>query len=235
MEFKLAKGAVMWALPSGGLYWPAQGLLCLSDLHFGKSERMARRGGPLLPPYEGAAIMAKLQADIQRLNPVIVLCLGDSFDDMDAGAALGPEPRAALAALQAGRHWIWMTGNHDAAPVAGLGGVSCREWARGGVVFRHIAAQGLAHDCAEVSGHYHPKARLAGQSWPAFWLGAGRLIMPAYGAYTGGMLPQEAPVAAQLGPSALAMVCRAGQVLAVPLGLGKPQAGRSRAGSGPTR
>lgn len=215
MEFSLA-GQGLVARASGALFWPAQELLCVSDLHLGKSARMARRGGTLLPPYEVAETLAKLEADITATNPKIVICLGDSFDDLAAGAGLDAGAQARIAVYQAGRQWIWIEGNHDAGPLD-LGGTHLAEFTLGPLTFRHIAAGALGADCAEISGHYHPKARLAGQYLPAFWAGGGRLIMPAYGAYTGGMLAADAPVRALLGGGALAMICRSGRVLAVPL------------------
>jgi len=216
MEFMLA-GQKMVARASGALFWPAQDLLCVSDLHLGKSERMARRGGALLPPYEVAETLSRLEADIAAIRPKIVICLGDSFDDLAAGAGLDAGARLRLAVMQAGRQWVWIEGNHDAGPVD-IAGQHLAQLTRGQLTFRHIAARELAADCGEISGHYHPKARLSGQSLPAFWAGNGRLIMPAYGAYTGGMMAEGAPVRALLGSGALAMICRSGRVLAVPLG-----------------
>lgn len=219
MQFSF-HGAAMVALPSGALFWPLAGVLCVADLHLGKSERMARRGVALLPPYEGTVTLAKLQTDLAQTGAGVVVCLGDSFDDLAAGAALDRASRESLVAMAKGRRWVWVAGNHDAGPLAGgLGGEAAQEWVHQGIVFRHIAAM-MGQDssaAAEVSGHYHPKARLAGQSWPAFWLGAGRLILPAYGAYTGGLLPADAPIAPWLGPQALALVCHAGRVLPRPM------------------
>jgi DNA ligase-associated metallophosphoesterase len=216
LEFTLGH-ARLTALPSGALLWRAENLLCVSDLHLGKSQRMARRAGTLLPPYEVAETLAKLHADLAKYDAKTVVCLGDSFDDLMAGFALDARARAQLAQLQAGREWVWIEGNHDAGPLD-LGGAYCPEYAQGGVVFRHIAQANLPDNAPEISGHYHPKARLAGQFLPAFWAGGGRLIMPAYGAYTGGMRAEDAPVRAYLGGGAIAMVCRAERVLRVPLG-----------------
>lgn len=215
LEFTLGP-ARLTALPSGALLWRTESLLCVSDLHLGKSQRMARRAGALLPPYEVVETLAKLHADLEKYDAKTVVCLGDSFDDMAAGFALDAGARAQLAQLQAGRRWVWIEGNHDAGPLD-LGGAYCHEYTQGGAVFRHIAQPDLVGNTLEISGHYHPKARLAGQFLPAFWAGGGRLIMPAYGAYTGGMRAEGAPVRAYLGSGAIAMVCRADRVLRVPL------------------
>ena len=175
-------GAACVALPTGALFLPDQDLLCISDLHLGKSERIARRSGTMLPPYEVQETLQKLQDDINSTAPKTVLCLGDSFDDLMASAHQADDMRLWLTEMQAGREWVWIEGNHDPGPID-LGGTHRHEMRVGSLVFRHIATP----ERAEVSGHYHPKHRLAGRSKPAFLADTDRLIMPAYGAYTGGL------------------------------------------------
>lgn len=185
-SFDLA-GARLAALPSGALWWAEARLLAVSDLHLGKSERIARRGGRLLPPYDSRETLARLAADVAAVAPAVVVSLGDSFDDLGAAAALQDNVVAALSTLQAGRRWIWIAGNHDPGPVD-LGGTHLAEYAQGPLVFRHIAR---AEATGEVSGHYHPKAALdlGGKrvTRPCFLVDAQRAVMPAYGAYTGGL------------------------------------------------
>lgn len=176
-------GQSLRALPSGALHWPTQNLLCVSDLHLGKSERMARRGGTLLPPYEVTDTLTKLDTDITATTPATVICLGDSFDDPAAAATLDDQHRLWLLRLMAGRQWSWIAGNHDPAPL-GLGGTDRAELTLDTLTFRHIAERD-AQD--EISGHYHPKARIKSRSRPCFLLGQNRLILPAYGTYTGGL------------------------------------------------
>lgn len=190
------------ALPTGALYWPAENLLCVSDLHLGKSERMARRGGSLLPPYEIRATLEKLDGDLALTGARAVICLGDSFDDLEAAGALDEDTLLWLSRLMAGRDWTWITGNHDPGPLA-LGGTHRAEARRAGLVFRHIGGGAGA----EVSGHFHPKASLPGRgARPCFLIGNDRLILPAYGHYTGG-LQAEAPLFDPLvGPRALAIL-----------------------------
>jgi DNA ligase-associated metallophosphoesterase len=194
-------GAALSARPSGALFWPAEHLLVVSDLHLGRSERIARLGGRLLPPYEVEDTLLRLDAEIAALSPRLVICLGDSFDDL--AAADLPEPaRLWLARLMAGRRWIWITGNHDPAPVA-LGGEHRAGFQLGALTFRHIAEPQAT---AEISGHYHPKLRLAGQLCPCFLVDATRLIMPAFGTYTGGMNAQSPVIAQLFGPGAIAVL-----------------------------
>ncbi len=189
------------ALPSGGLYWPAQSTLCVSDLHLGKSGRMARRGGTLLPPYEVRATLEKLDADIEATRPARVICLGDSFDDLTAVGELEDHARLWLARLMAGRDWVWIEGNHDAGPVE-IGGTHRANLRLGPLTFRHIATPARG----EISGHYHPKARLGGTARPCFLLDADRLILPAYGHYTGGLRCEDPVLQALMHPKALAIL-----------------------------
>ncbi|RSK36775.1 ligase-associated DNA damage response endonuclease PdeM [Rhodovulum iodosum] len=199
-------GAQLAALPSGALYWGDAGLLAVSDLHLGKAERIARRGGALLPPYETRETLARLEADITVTGARTVLCLGDSFDDLDAAAGLPEDEAQWLMRLMAGRRWLWIEGNHDPGPIA-FGGSHLAEYAAGPLIFRHIARPGAV---GEVSGHYHPKARISlggrALSRPCFLHDAARLILPAYGAYTGGLCWDDPAFAPLFGTEARAIM-----------------------------
>lgn len=204
-DFTLA-GARLTALASGALWWPDHELLCVSDLHLGKAERHARRGGAPLPPYETRDTLQRLSEALQLTRPRMVICLGDSFDDLAAARAL-PEPeRLQLTGLQAGRRWIWIEGNHDPGPVD-LGGTHLDTLTLGPLTFRHIAEPGAR---GEVSGHYHPKAqvktRLRTISRPAFLLDRDRLILPAFGTFTGGLRSTDPALARLMRPEALAIL-----------------------------
>ncbi len=181
-------GATLEARASGSLFWPSESLLVVSDMHLGKSDRLARQGRTLLPPYESIETLSRLADDLDATEARNVVCLGDSFDDLPAQTSLPAAARDTLDRLMAGRRWIWIEGNHDPGPLD-LGGTHLGQLRLGPLVFRHIAQQGARP--GEVSGHYHPKASLrtrVGQvARPAFLLDATRLIMPAYGRYTGGL------------------------------------------------
>jgi len=182
-EFAL-KGAALTALPLGGLWWESRRTLCVSDLHLGKAERIARLGGALLPPFDTRETLMRLQSLIEAHDPWTVICLGDSFDDAIAEGALGEADNRALLQMIAGRRWIWIAGNHDPGPVE-MGGTWVAEHVTDGLTFRHIAEHGAQ---GEISGHFHPKARVPGaRARPCFMIDEHRAILPAFGAYTGGL------------------------------------------------
>lgn len=197
----------MIARPSGALWWPEASILIVSDLHLGRSERLARRADVLLPPYEGVDTIDRLEREIAALLPRSIICLGDSFDDPEAARALDESLRLRISALMSGRRWIWITGNHDpsAAPV---GGSTMEEVARGPLTFRHIALPRA--EPGEVSGHYHPKMQVATRagrvSRPCFVADRRRLILPAFGTYTGGLSCAESTLQALFGPEAICIL-----------------------------
>ncbi|HEX2631301.1 MAG TPA: ligase-associated DNA damage response endonuclease PdeM [Bradyrhizobium sp.] len=196
-----ARGAILEVLGvsfiadlSGALFWEEQGLLVVSDLHLEKGSSFARRG-VLLPPYDTAATLALLGILIGRRNPRMVIALGDSFHDSDAHNRLSRADSEAIVAMQARRDWIWISGNHDPALPSDIGGIVAEEVAVGPIVFRHepTGAPG------EIAGHLHPKARVAtrGRSMErrCFACDGERAVMPAFGAYTGGLSIRDAAFA----------------------------------------
>lgn len=187
-------GISLHADPAGALYWPEHGLLVVSDLHLEKGSSFARRG-MLLPPYDTAVTLARLARLVAHYAPRYIVALGDSFHDGDGPARLADDDRASLSALQRGRDWIWITGNHDPEPAEGIGGVFHEEFALGSLTFRHLPT-GAAGD---ICGHLHPLARIAHRgrvvSRPCFAADSTRLVMPAFGAFTGGLNIRDAAFA----------------------------------------
>lgn len=199
-------GETLAALPSGALWWPRERTLCVADLHLGRAQRTARHGGALLPPYETEETLARLATEIAAMAPGRVVCLGDSFDDGQAVQDLAAGARAAIADLVEGREWIWITGNHDPAPPR-LGGRCLPAIIIGALTFRHIGdPAGPKAARGEVSGHYHPKARLCLRGRrivrPCFVADGQRLILPAFGTYTGGLDATDPVFGRLLGGSA---------------------------------
>lgn len=176
---------------SGALFWEERSLLVVSDLHLEKGSSYAARG-VLLPPYDTAATLSRLAAVIARRDPRMVIALGDSFHDRNAHGRLSAPDRDAIAALQVRRDWIWISGNHDPALPSNLGGTVASEVAIGPIAFRHEPT-GAA---GEIAGHLHPKARVStrGRSVErrCFASDGERAVMPAFGAYTGGLNIRDA-------------------------------------------
>ena len=179
---------------SGALFWEEQRLLVVSDLHLEKGSSFAARG-VLLPPNDTVATLGGLAAAIARHDPRTVIALGDSFHDRDAHRRLAPSDRDGVAALQTGRDWIWISGNHDPALPRDIGGTVADEVAIGPITFRHepTGARG------EIAGHLHPKARVSarGRSMErrCFACDGERAVMPAFGAYAGGLSIRDAAFA----------------------------------------
>lgn len=175
------------ARPSGALWWPACRTLIVADLHLGKPARIARRSGATLPPYADAETLDRLEREVAITGAARVVSLGDGFDDDRAARDLPGHTRTALEQIMSGRDWVWIRGNHDPAPPP-FGGTCTHELEIEGMVLRHIADPAA---CGEISGHYHPKARLSLRgtrlSRPAFLIDRARMILPAFGAYTGGL------------------------------------------------
>lgn len=172
----------------GALFHEEDRVLLVADLHLEKGSSFARRGS-LLPPYDTAATLAKLAAVMLRTKPRLVVALGDSFHDRAGATRMGEADRDALASLQAGRDWLWLAGNHDPAPPAGLDGDTASEWHLGPLTLRHEPRPGASH--GEIAGHLHPVAIVAGAGSAVrrrcFVSDGTRCIMPAFGAYAGGL------------------------------------------------
>lgn len=203
-------GASFAADASGALFLESESLLVVADLHLEKGSSYARRR-VLLPPYDTAATLAHLTRVIARYKPRRVIALGDSFHDREAADRMGEQDRASLRALQAGRDWIWIAGNHDPLPPASLLGEAHDEIRVGPLVFRHEPRAGEEH--GEMAGHLHPVARVVttrGSLRRRCFASDGlRCVMPAFGAYAGGLnlrdaafmplFPKRAPRAHVLG------------------------------------
>lgn len=174
------------------LYWPAERILLVSDLHLEKASAFACFG-QMLPPYDSLSTLQEIAALVMQYRPRHIVSLGDNFHD-DAGEARLPSDAAnLLKQLVAQTDWIWITGNHDRKLEARWGGRSVDELRESGVILRHEAVGGEA--ALEISGHYHPKYRqiLRGRmvSRRCFVKGPRKLIMPAFGAFTGGLDAQD--------------------------------------------
>ena len=187
--------------PAGALLLPESGTLIVSDLHLEKGASFARRG-VMLPPYDTAATLARLAALVARYRPQTVVSLGDSFHDADASAGLDEADRARLSALIEGRRWVWIRGNHDPLPPDGLAGEVCEAVEIGGLTFRHEPGPRPAE--GEIAGHLHPAATVVARGRRlrrrCFASDGSRLVMPSFGAYTGGLCVRDPAVSRLFGP-----------------------------------
>jgi uncharacterized protein len=181
-------GAELVADSSGVIYWPAEQTLLVADLHLEKGSSFARRG-VMLPPYDTCETLRRLVAVIGRYAPVRVVALGDSFHDVEGADRIAGADLDALRQLQKNREWIWIAGNHDRELASRVGGQVRAALTLGGLTLRHEPAAGAA--TAEVAGHMHPAARVvidgASVRRPCFIGNGQRLVMPAFGAFTGGL------------------------------------------------
>ena len=187
-------GVKLALLPEGGLWWPEERMLIVADLHFEKGSSFARRG-QFLPPYDTGATLGRVERLAAATGPATIVALGDSFHEDGAAERLAGPDRERLAALQRGRSWIWIAGNHDRAPPHGVGGDCAAEVRTGALTFRHEPTNGPAP--GEIAGHLHPAARVFGSLGSVrrrCFVGDGaRLVLPALGAYAGGLNVLEAP------------------------------------------
>jgi len=202
-----------WRLgASKALYWPRENALLVADLHLEKASFFARHG-QMLPPYDSRATLERVALAIRETGARRVFCLGDNFHDNDGPARLEPHAAGMLAALTRATDWVWITGNHDAAmdmvELGVAGGTLVDELAVGGVILRHRARAG--ETAPELSGHFHPKLRIVQRgraiSRPCLVAsqddkGSGRMILPAFGALTGGMDAGDPAILAALQPAA---------------------------------
>jgi DNA ligase-associated metallophosphoesterase len=180
--------------PEGALWWPERRLLAVADLHLEKGSSLAARGA-LLPPYDSRATLDRLLPLIRRYRPARIIALGDSFHDRHGAARLGAAEAERLRALAAAVPIIWVLGNHDPAPPAALPGEAAAEWREGPIAFRHDGGGATP----EVCGHHHPKAlvptRGKAVSRPCFVADARRVMLPAFGAYAGGLDVRDRAIA----------------------------------------
>jgi DNA ligase-associated metallophosphoesterase len=184
----IVAGAELTLLADGAMWWSATRTLVVSDLHLEKGSRMAMRG-QFVPPYDTQLTLSLVERLVVALAPERVISLGDAFDDCQGAARLDPAAMARIQAMQGRCDWIWIAGNHDPLVTAAIGGIQTDEVAIGPLVFRHEPRRGAV--TGEIAGHLHPAARvfLGPKSVRRrCFVGDGtRLILPAIGAYTGGL------------------------------------------------
>ena len=186
------------------LYWPRERALLLADLHLEKASFFAKHG-QMLPPYDSRETLERVALAIRETGARRVYTLGDNFHDSAGPSRLEPHAAGMLAALVRATDWVWITGNHDAAMEATAGGTLAEELAIAGLILRHQAKAGETQP--EISGHYHPRLQITVRERAirrpcAVVSSAGRMILPAFGALTGGMNAADPAIVKALQPAA---------------------------------
>lgn len=204
------------------LFWPRENALLVADLHLEKASFFARHG-QMLPPYDSRETLERVAEAIRITGARRVFTLGDNFHDSDGSQRLEEHAAGMLAALTRATEWVWITGNHDPSMEARSGGTIAEELEIGGMVLRHMAKRGETRP--ELSGHFHPRVQLKLRDRSIRRACAvlshnadatcGRMILPAYGALTGGMNAADPVIVEALQPaSTIDAVVPAGKRLA---------------------
>ena len=206
------------ASPLGTLFWEAQRTLLVADLHLEKASWFARLG-QMLPPYDSQATLSALSEEVKRTGAERLYCLGDSFHDRFGCDRLGAESRALLQELTSSLDWIWIVGNHDPGFADHCGGAIVEQAEVNGILLRHEAQRDEPKP--EISGHFHPKLRLSlnGRSISrrCFVASDRKLILPAFGAFTGGLDARHPEIVRAISGEAVALVPVADRLLRFPL------------------
>ena len=214
----LFAGHDLRALPEGALFWPARNALLVADLHFEKGSWFAMKG-QMLPPYDSLATLSAIEAVVERTGARELWCLGDSFHDSAGCERLPAEARARLTALTHLLDWHWITGNHDAALVDHCGGTIHVEAEIDGLILRHEAEPNELRP--ELSGHFHPKLRVTVRGRQVarrcFVASGTKLILPAFGALTGGLDAHHPGIVRAVGRDAQALVALEDRLLRFPI------------------
>ena len=200
-------GETFFASPEGALHWPAEQALLVADLHLEKASWFAK-GGQFLPPYDSHATLSALERLVEQAGVTRLYCLGDSFHDRFGCDRLPAEARALLTGLTSRLDWTWILGNHDPGFADHCGGVLAEEAEVRGIILRHEAVRGDPRP--EISGHFHPKYRVSIKgrrvSRRCIVETEAKLIMPAFGALTGGLDASHPEILKQVGSNASALV-----------------------------
>ena len=211
-------GETFEATASGAIFWRARQALLVADLHLEKASWFAK-AGQFLPPYDSHATLTALEQEVERSGATRLYCLGDSFHDRFGCDRLPADARALLTGLTARLYWTWIIGNHDPGFADHCGGTIADEVEIGGIILRHEAIPGEARP--EVSGHFHPKLRLhvkgRNVSRRCFVVSPAKIIMPAFGALTGGLDAHHPEILRSVGRHAAALVPVSDRLLRFPL------------------
>lgn len=204
----------------GAVFWPRENALLVADLHLEKASHYAR-GGQMLPPYDSRETLERIAAAVRHTGARRVLALGDNFHDSEGPSRLEPHAAGMLDALVRSLEWVWITGNHDPLLGASAGGTCLEEVELGGIMLRHEALKGSQKP--EISGHFHPRLTVTARgrriARACAVASETRMILPAFGALTGGMDAGDPAILSALQPARTidAILPAKGKVLRYPL------------------
>ena len=211
-------GETFFPTTAGALFWPGQQALLVADLHLEKASWFARLG-QFLPPYDSHATLTAVAAEVERTGATRLFCLGDSFHDAFGCDRLPASARELLKEFTSTLDWTWIVGNHDPGFADHCGGRIADEVELAGIILRHEAVR--EEPRPEISGHFHPKLRLhlKGRqvSRRCFVASATKIIMPAFGALTGGLDAHHPQIMGSMGGNASALVPISDRLLRFPL------------------
>ncbi|QUD86906.1 ligase-associated DNA damage response endonuclease PdeM [Phenylobacterium montanum] len=203
--------------PSGALWIEAEGMLVAADLHLEKGSAFAARG-QLLPPYDTGETLRRLAAEAEALSARAVVLLGDTLHDGGAEARMAAKDEAKVAAIARGRILIWVVGNHDADGPRRLPGEVADELSVGSMILRHEPLAGPSS--GEAAGHLHPSARVSARGRSVrrrcFVTDGRRVILPAFGAYAGGLNVRDQAFAGLFAGAPVVVALGSGRAHAVP-------------------
>ena len=186
--------------PAGALFWPATGLLAVSDLHLEKGSSYARRG-QLLPPWDTHATLDRLTAAAAPLAAPHGRRARRSVSRCGRSARLPHGEIARLSTMTEAHRFIWVQGNHDPTPPQ-------RHRRRMGARVRHhhadlppsgVARAQTARSAATTIRRRRSPRAAAASAAPASSPTPAACMMPAFGAYTGGLDVRD-PAIARLFP-----------------------------------
>ncbi|MBI3675855.1 MAG: ligase-associated DNA damage response endonuclease PdeM [Proteobacteria bacterium] len=201
---------------AGALWWPSESTLVFADLHFEKGSSYARTG-QLLPPYDTRTTLNRMARLVACHRPSRIIALGDSFHDREAAERLDDHERGALEAMAKAAEWIWIEGNHDPVLPVWLGGRVASEIAIGGLLFRHEPS--ASHVKGEIAGHLHPCKSVTQRGHTlrrrCFASDGRRVVLPAFGAYAGGLDVEDLALRSLFADAFRAYVLGAKRVYAV--------------------
>lgn len=214
--FTTVNGEQLLLDAAGALWWPGERTLVFADLHFEKGSSFAK-SGQMLPPYDTRTTFRRIGSLMERYSPARVVALGDSFHDRNGAERLDESEREWLMRFVRAAEWIWIAGNHDPSPPFWLGGSICDEMAIGGLVFRHEPVPAPA--AGEIAGHLHPCKHVLRRGRAirrrCFASDGSRLVMPAFGAYAGGLDVRDRAVRMLFGSDFISYVLGTRRVYAI--------------------